>query len=240
MPDHVLVAGASGVLGRRVCPLLVANGWRVSGTTRAPEKSAMLERLGVAPLIVDVLDAAHLREVVVAARPSIVLHLLTDLPPALDPPRLPEALVRNARIRDVGTRHLVDACVAARVRRLVAESISFAYAPGPLPYREEAPLNVDAPPPAGVSARGVAALERQVLEAPLEAVALRLGKFYGPGTGFDQAPQGGPVHVDAAADAVRRAVTRGSGIYNVAEDDGTVSSDRAVVELGWSPAFRLP
>jgi nucleoside-diphosphate-sugar epimerase len=123
---------------------------------------------------------------------------------------------------------------------MIAQSIAFAYAPGPLPYHEEWPLNIDALDPAGLSARAVASLEQQVLQAPLTGIILRYGKFYGPGTGFDDPPSGGPVHVDAAADAARRAVTRGrTGIYNIAEDHGTISSRRAAIELGWNPDFRI-
>jgi nucleoside-diphosphate-sugar epimerase len=144
-----------------------------------------------------------------------------------------EALVRNARIRDEGTRNLLAAALAAKVKRLISQSISFVYAPGPLPHDESAPLNVEA--------RGVISLEEQVLHAPLEGIVLRYGKFYGPGTGFDQPPSGGPLHVDAAADAARRAITRGRpGIYNIAEEDGTVSSRKAALELGWKPDFRTP
>ena len=63
----------------------------------------------------------------------------------------------------------------------------------------------------------------------------------GPGTGSEAPPAGGPVHVDAAADAARRALTRGSpGIYNIAEEDGTVSSSKAARELGWRSDFRIP
>jgi nucleoside-diphosphate-sugar epimerase len=151
-----------------------------------------------------------------------------------------EAAVRNARIRDEGTRNLIAVAVAAGVRRMVVQSIAFAYAPGPTPYDENAPLNLSAPGRGGSSARGVANLERQVLAAPLEGVVLRYGHFYGPGTGFDTPRAGGSLHVEAAADAARRAATRGAkGIYNVAESDGTVSTARAIADLGWSADFRI-
>jgi nucleoside-diphosphate-sugar epimerase len=150
------------------------------------------------------------------------------------------ARVRNARIRELGTRNLVAAAVDAGARRMIAQSIAFAYAPGPMPYREGAPLNVSDPGDDGLSARAVASLEQQVLRAPLEGIVLRYGRFYGPRTGFEGPRQGAPLHVDAAADAARRAVTRGAaGIYNVAEDDGTVSSRKARDGLGWSPDFRI-
>lgn len=239
MSQRVFLAGASGVIGRRLCPLLIADGWHVTGSTRSPEKAQALRHMGVEPVVVDVFDEAALRRAVGDARPAIVVHQLTDLPAVLDPSRMAEASARNARIRDIGTRHLIAAAVAAGAARLVAQSISFAYAPGELPYREEAALNVAAADRAGVSARGVASLEEQVLAAPLDGIVLRYGRLYGPGTGMDKPPPGGAVHVDAAADAARRALTRGvRGIYNVAESDGTVVSDKAARDLGWSPTFR--
>jgi nucleoside-diphosphate-sugar epimerase len=134
---------------------------------------------------------------------------------------------------------LIAAAVAAQAHRMIVQSIAFAYAPGPKPYDETAPLNLKAPGEPAVTARGVEALERQTLAAPLESVVLRYGKLYGPGTGFDRPPRGGPLHVDAAADAARRALNRGDGIYNIAEDDGTVSSAKAAAELGWNAAFRI-
>jgi nucleoside-diphosphate-sugar epimerase len=240
--DHrVFVAGASGVVGRVLCRLLVAEGWVVAGTTRSADKAAALRALGIAPVVVDVLDDDALRRAVAAFEPDVVVHQLTDLPPALDPSRMAEARVRNAHLRDIGTRHLVAAAVAAGSVRMVAQSVAFAYAPGPLPYDEDAPLDVDAADgAAALSARGVASLERQALAAPLQGLVLRYGKLYGPGTGFDAPPRGGPLHVDDAADAARRAIIQGrTGIYNIAEDDGTVSSRKAGVELGWRPGFRI-
>ena len=69
---------------------------------------------------------------------------------------------------------------------------------------------------------------------------LRYGRLYGPGTWFEAAQGRGPLHVDAAAQAALLAVTRGApGIYNIAEDDGAVTIDKARRELGFDPAFRL-
>jgi nucleoside-diphosphate-sugar epimerase len=100
---------------------------------------------------------------------------------------------------------------------------------------------VDAEGRVGVSARGIATLERQVLEAPLNGIVLRYGRLYGPGTGFDAPAGAAPLHVDAAAKAAALAVGQGApGIYNVAEDDGAVTSDRAKRELGWTADWRSP
>jgi len=236
MAKRLFLAGASGAVGRRLVPLLLADGWFVVGTTRSPEKAVLLALSGVDPVIVDVFDAEHLRSLVVRARPSVVVHQLTDLPPGLDPARMAGALERNARLREAGTRHLIAAAQAAGAKRLVAQSLAFAYAPGATPHEEEDPLNVDAAGGAGVTARGVASLERQVLEAPLEGLVLRYGKLYGPGTGSDGPNRPCALHVDAAAEAARLALTEGEpGIYNIAEEDGAVSIAKAKWHLGWSP-----
>jgi len=234
----IFLAGASGAIGRRLSPMLVADGWQVIGSTRSSERAAMLRDLGVEPVAVDVFDAASLQDALSDVRPAVVIHQLTDLPPALDPGQMPSAVIRNGRIRDEGTRNLVAAAEAAGAGRLVAQSIAFAYAPGPLPYREEAPLKLD-DPQSGPTARAVASLEAQVLGASMPGVVLRYGRLYGPGTGFDgPSAAGTPLHVDAAAHAARLAASGGeAGIYNVAEDDGTVSSDKAA-SLGWAADFR--
>ena len=100
---------------------------------------------------------------------------------------------------------------------------------------------LDAEGRAGVSARGVASLERQALEAPLTGIVLRYGRLYGPGTGFVAPAGAAPLHVDAAAKAAALALgQRGGGIYNVAEDDGAVTSDRAKREFGWTADWRSP
>jgi len=238
----VLVAGASGVIGRRLCRLLVGDGWRVIGTTRSAEKAKDLAAMGVTPLVVDVFEAAKLKAALVEAKPAIVVHMLTDLPPGLAPAAMAAGRVRNAHIRDIGTRNLVAAALAAGTHRMVAQSVCFAYVPGPMPYHEDRPLNAGSMAGTdGVNARGVIALERQVMGAPLTGVVLRFGKFYGPDTGFDLAPAGAPVHVDAAADAARRAVSRGkAGAYNIAEEDGTVTTQKARTDLDWRPSFRMP
>lgn len=199
----------------------------------------MLRAIGIEPVLVNVFDEQRLRDVVYAAQPSIVIHQLTDLPPALDPTSMPEARIRNAHIRETGTRNLVSACIAAGVKRMIAQSIAFAYAPGSMPYREDAPLNLH-DPDFGLTARAVASLETQVLSAPFDGIILRYGKLYGPGTGFDQPAAGGALHVDAAADAARRAISFGkTGIYNIAEEEDTVSSEKAVQTLGWDVGFRI-
>jgi nucleoside-diphosphate-sugar epimerase len=240
--ERVFVAGAAGAIGRVLCHLLVADGHFVAGTTRSAAKVEFLRGLGVEPVLVDVFDAAALRQALLDARPTIVIHQLTDLPQTRTPEAMSAAFARNARLREVGTRNLVEAAIAGGVARMIVQSVAFAYAPGPQPYDETCPLNVASTDPnAATTARGVASLEQQVLKAPFDGVVLRYGRLYGPGTWFTAAPPlGTAVHVEAAADAARRAVSQGqAGIYNVAEEDGTVSCAKAHRELGWDPGFRI-
>lgn len=235
----IFLTGASGAIGRRLAPLLVADGWRVVGTTRFADKISLLREMGVEPVVVDVFDANALRGILVNIRPEIVIHQLTDLPYALDPSKMADALVRNARLRDEGTRNLIAAAVSAGAKRLIAQSIAFIYADGTQPHREEDSLLPETHPIYGGTVQGVVSLEHQVLGASLDGIILRYGLFYGPGTGFDAPIAPGSVQIDAAAKAAELAVTRAvPGIYNVTETDGTVSSEKATRILGWDAGWR--
>jgi nucleoside-diphosphate-sugar epimerase len=239
---RIFLAGASGVIGRRLVPLLLTAGHSVVGTTRSAEKAAELKARGVEPVVVDVFDADALLDMVVWARPDAVIHQLTDLPQVLDPTRLGDWLERNSRLRIDGTANLVAATQAAGTRRLIAQSIAFAYAEGPEPHRESDPLApAEGDTVAAISARGVRALEDAVATAAgIDGIVLRYGRLYGPGTWSAAANGRAPLHVDAAARAALLAVTRGSpGIYNIAEDDGAVAVDKARKEFGFDPGFRL-
>lgn len=242
MALRIFLAGASGAIGARLVPLLRQAGHRVVGTTRSAAKAETLRAAGVEPVVVDVFDAPALARAVAEARPDVVIHQLTDLPPGLDPSRMAEATARNACIRDEGTRNLVQAAKAAGARRLVAQSIAWAYAPGPEPHSEDDPLELNAEGRRGITVCGVAALENWTLKSPpLEGVVLRYGQIHGTGTGADAARGAAPLHVDAAAYAALLAVERGApGIYNIAEPNAYVATDKARRELGWTADFRLP
>lgn len=159
MGHRIFLAGASGAIGQRMIPQLLAAGHQVTGTTRNVDKAATLRALGVEPAVVDVFDAETLSRAMLAAKPDIVVHQLTDLPSGLDPSRMGEAIVRNARIREEGTRNLVAAAVASGVRRMVAQSIAWAYVPGLEPHGEADLLDGGASGNRGISVGGVIALE---------------------------------------------------------------------------------
>jgi len=241
MGHRIFLAGASGAIGRRLVPQLLAAGHQVTAPTRQAAKAEDLQALGADPVVVDVFDQNGLRAAVAAARPEIVIHQLTDLPAGLDPSKMTEAAPRNARIRDEGTRNLVEAAKAAGVKRLIAQSIAWVYAPGSEPHAETDPLDSGAEGGRAISVGGVIALERHVLGAsPITGIVLRCGHLYGPGTGAETAAEAA-VHVDAAAYAALLAVERGAqGAFNVAEPNGHITTDKAVGELGWRAGFRLP
>ena len=236
----IFLAGAAGTIGKRLVPLLLEAGHHVVGTTRSTTKADGLRAAGVQPVVVDVFDASALSRAVSAARPDIIVHHLTDLPAGLDPSRMAEGTRRNARMRREGTRNLVDAALAAGVHRFVAQSIAWMYAPGPEPHGEDDPLDLHAPGTRAITADGVATLERLTIASPsIDGVVLRYGHLYGPGTGADAA-EIPSLHVDAAAWAVLPAIKKArNGIYNLAEPNRYLSTDKARRELGFDPSARL-
>jgi nucleoside-diphosphate-sugar epimerase len=187
-----------------------------------------------------------------AARPEVVLHELTDLPAALDPRKLEEQVAGNDRIRTEGTRNLVAAAVEAGARRVVAQSIAFAYPPtGPGLKSEDDSLWDDAPWPWSRSVQALRDLEQTVTQTEgIEGIVLRYGFFYGPGSAYAddghfarevkrrRMPVVGKgsgvfsfIHVDDAAAATVAAMERGArGIYNVADDDPAPMRD-------WMPVY---
>jgi nucleoside-diphosphate-sugar epimerase len=241
MGTRILLAGATGAIGKRLIPLLLRGGAVVFGTTRSTVRADELRSRGVEPIVIDVFDALALTRAVVEVAPEVVVHQLTDLALIRDPSRLAEALTRNARLRTEGTQNLVAAALEAGARRLIAQSIAWVYAPGPEPHAEADPLDLGATGLAAITVQGVVALEQAVLTAPkLEGIVLRYGWLYGPGTGTAVAAGSPPLHVDAAAKATALAIDRGApGIYNIAEPSQSVSVAKARRELGWDPGFRV-
>lgn len=171
---RIFVAGATGVIGRELLPMLADHA--VVGMTRS--RVDAVRALGAEPVVADVYDRELVFAVVAAARPDVVVHLLTDL--------AERDFEANARIRRVGTRNLVDAAVRARARRLVVESISFAAS--------------------AEGAAAVAEMERLAKESGLESIVLRLARLWGPGTWNERPEEGAEfIHVREAARVVYEA-----------------------------------
>lgn len=238
MGRRIFLAGASGAVGRRLVPLLLAEGHEVSGTTRSPDAAEQLRAAGVRPVVVDVRDEAAVTAAVSEAAADVVIHQLTDLAGSTADNYPVELLERTAALRTEATPILIRAAVAAGSTRFIAQSSAMLYAPGPEPHAEEDPLLA---PGGSVVLPGIVALEQAVATVPgIDGVLLRYGLLYGPGTPTDGPAGRVTVHIDAAAWAAALAVDHGpAGIYNVV-DDGTASNAKARAILGWSPDFRLP
>jgi uncharacterized protein YbjT (DUF2867 family) len=189
---RIFIAGATGVLGIRVVPLLVAEGHEVWGMTRTPSKADTLRALGAEPSVCDVFDLPALRDAVVDAGPEMLMHLLTDLPD--DVSAIDGFADANAGIRREGTRNLLRAARVADATRFLAESVAWQ-----LP---------------GDAGRAIAELERAVLH--VGGVVLRYGRFYGPGTHHEQQPPPPPkVHIDEAARQTVGALEARTGVLEI-------------------------
>lgn len=265
---RVFVAGATGTLGVPVVRALVAGGHHVTGLTRSAEKRGVLERLGAVPAIADALDSAGLERVVREAAPTHVLHLLTALP-RNGPVRM--AHIRpTLRLKIDGTANLLKAAIAAGAKRIVGESIIYAYG-----FGARDGLVTEADPLGGPESvpwldeviHGTRSLETQLLAADraglIEAIPLRFGFFYGaqsPSTRFSMRMllvRGLPVirgaedgraafiHLDDATSATIAALERGTAgeVYNVVDSDPVSMNEffrRAAEASGAPRPWRLP
>jgi nucleoside-diphosphate-sugar epimerase len=192
---RIFLAGASGVIGRKLTPMLVEAGHTVAGTTRSAEKAELVRELGAEPFVIDVYDAQALRDLVVDWSPDLVMHQLTDLPD--DAADIPLRAAGNGRIREEGTANLIAAAQAAGAERFLAQSIAWT-------------------PAAGNESRE--ALESQVLAYEGTGVVLRYGQFHGPGTYYESEPPDPPrIQIGAAACATVTALDAPSGIVEIVD-----------------------
>jgi len=236
------------VIGKRLVPLLRANGHEVVGTTRSPGKVDDLRALGAEPRVLDVLDAVAVGKALSEARPDVVVHQATALSDLGSLRNLDEAFADTNRLRTEGTDNLLAAAQAAGAEEFVAQSFAgWPYAKeGSLVKDEEAPLDPSPPANAEQSMAAIRHLEKAVAGAEaLAGIVLRYGGFYGPGTSLfeggehvaairkrafplvgSSAGMWSFVHIDDAAAATLAAIERGSrGIYNVVDDEPAPASE---------------
>ncbi|MCI0686884.1 MAG: NAD(P)-dependent oxidoreductase [Sporichthyaceae bacterium] len=263
---RIFVAGATGVLGQKLVPMLVDRGHEVTGMTRTPSKTALLRELGAQPAVADGLDAGAVMAAIRAAEPEVVVHEMTalDVPP--DMRHVDRVFGLTSQLRTEGTDHLLAAAREVGARRFVAQS--FTGWPnartGAAVKTEEDPLDPD--PPAGIkqTLAAIRYVESAVTDSAAPAgLVLRYGAFYGPGTSI--APGGDIVelvrkrkfplvgggtgvwsfiHIEDAAAATAAAVERGGpGLYNVVDDDPAKVADwlpALASAAGAKPPLRLP
>ena len=171
--NEIIITGSTGVIGRRVVREVLAAGYRVIGMTRSERGRERLESLGAGAVEADVFDEVSLRRAFDGA--DAVVNLLTHVPSA-DRMGDPSAWAENDRIRNEASAAIAHAAQAARVQRLVQESIAFVYADGGDGWLEE-----DAPVAGGGVATSALTAERNARELfDGESVVLRFGLFIGP------------------------------------------------------------
>jgi nucleoside-diphosphate-sugar epimerase len=258
---QVFLAGATGAIGRRLVPQLVAQGHQVTATTRSADKVGQLRALGAAPVVVDGLDAVEVGEAVGRAEPDAIIHQMTALGGEPDLKHFDRWFALTNELRTKGTENLLAAASAADVERFIAQSYT-----GWTNIREGGPVKTEDDPldptPAKAQTESLAAirfLERRVLEAPLVGIVLRYGSFYGPGASDSLVDQirrrklpvvgGGDgvwswIHLDDAASATVAALERGAiGIYNIVDDKPAKASEclpYLAEVVGAKPPLRVP
>jgi len=255
---RVFVAGASGAIGRRLVPQLIAAGHEVVGTCRTPSKVDLLHDLGAEPVVLDVLDPAAVERAVVDAKPDAVVHEVTALTGLSDFRHFDRSFAQTNRIRTEGTDALIAAADAAGARRFVAQSFAshrFVRA-GAWVKTEDDPLDTNPPAPMRETVEAMAYLDRATVAAG--GLALRYGGFYGdpddelvaairarkfPIVG-DGAGVWSLIHLDDAAAATVLALEHGDpGVYHVVDDDPAPVREwlpALAKVLGAKPPMRFP
>jgi nucleoside-diphosphate-sugar epimerase len=263
---RIFLAGGTGAIGKRLLPLLVADGHEVMALVRSGKKTAQVEAQGAQAVVADALNKDELTTAVLASRPEVIIHQLTAIPAALDFRKLDQAFEVTNRLRTEVTDTLLAAGRQAGARRIIIQSFCgwpFARQGGPV-KTEEDPLDPSPPAAFSQTLAAIRYLESAVRQAEgIEALALRFGFFYGPGTSIAAGGQvvedvirrrlpivgdGGGiwsfVHIEDAARATLAALTHGApGIYNVVDDEpAPVSAWLPVLAqaVGAKPPFHVP
>jgi nucleoside-diphosphate-sugar epimerase len=238
---RVLIAGATGAIGRPLVRCLIEHGHAVFALARSPQSAREVAESGAEPVTTDALDAASLKAAVRRVRPNAVINELTSLPRHYTAAEMEAAADRDRKVRIEGNANLLAAVRDVGVRRYLLQSSGFWYAPAPGLADETGKFAFDASPAVAAGARRYAELEATALGTPgVEFVSLRYGFFYGPGTWYvsegdmgEQVRQqrvpvigGGQgvwsfVHIDDAAAATTAALDSAPGIYNVVDGDPT-------------------
>ena len=244
----ILVAGASGAIGRALVPLLVGAGHDVVGMVQRPRSVEVVHALGAEPRTVDALDAAAVLKCFREARPQVVIHQLTAIPAAIDMRHFDRDFALTNLLRTEGTRNLLAAAVDVGTTHFIAQSFAgWTYGrsangastkpkPGSKLKTEEDAFDPAPPKRLRTSLDALKTLERAVLsEARLTGTVLRYGPFYGPHTSI--------VKDGSTVQAVRRRklplVGEGTGIWSFVHIEDAASATAAVVEAGRGGVYNV-
>lgn len=187
MPKRVFVAGATGALGSRLIPLLLADGHSVVGSTHTAANLSSVRNTGAEAVLADGLDAKAMTAAVLAAKPDVIVHEMTAFGANSDLRHFDRTFALTNRLRTEGLDNLLAAAAAARTQRFVAQSFcGWPYARSGEPVKaEDAPLDPTPPRELRRTLEAIRYLETRVLRDPtIAGLVLRYGAFYGPGTGM--------------------------------------------------------
>jgi nucleoside-diphosphate-sugar epimerase len=245
----VLIAGATGAIGRPLLSYLSGAGHELFALVRSPKAARMPKANSADEVVANALDPASVLEAVQYIKPDIIINQLTSLPKHYTPEEMKAAAARDNEVRVKGNANLLAAARVTNCRRYILQSSAFWYAPGPGLADETAGFAFDATPGIAAGCRTYADLEALAQESGLEAVLLRYGFFYGPGTWFSREGDVGEqvrrrevpvigngagiwnwVHIGDAAAATCAALSADPGVYNVVQD-------QPVAQSVWLPAF---
>jgi 2-alkyl-3-oxoalkanoate reductase len=246
---RVLLAGATGAIGRPLVHGLKQDGHGVFCLVRSAESIRILGDMGAEAFIGDALDAASVRAAVAQVHPDAVINELTSLPRHYTPGEMKSAAERDSRVRREGNVNLLAAMIEIGVRRYILQASGFWYAPSAGLADESSSLAVDASPGVAAGARTYVELESTAFRSEIDCVAMRYGFFYGPGTWYTSSGDMGEqvrqqrvpiigagqgvwsfVHIDDAASVTVAALQCAPGAYNIVDD---YPSPQCV----WLPAF---
>ena len=247
---RILIAGATGAIGRPLVRCLKEERHTVFALARSPQSSRVVAELEAEPVTGDALDAASVKAAVTLVRPDAVINELTALPRHYTAVEMKAAAEHDRKVRIEGNANLLAALQETGVRRYLLQSSGYWYAPGTSLADESAEFAFDASPGVAAGARRYAELEAAALRAPgVELVILRYGFFYGPGTWYLNEGDIGEqvrkqqvlvigsgqgvwsfVHIDDAAAGTAAALECAPGVYNLVDSDPTP-------QCLWLPAF---
>ncbi|MGE7913566.1 NAD-dependent epimerase/dehydratase family protein [Lysinibacillus xylanilyticus] len=227
----IFVTGATGVIGRGVIAALIEKGYIVGGMTTSASKVEVLQALGATAYVGNILEKERIETILEDFQPNIIIHQITSLQHG--------SIEDNAKVRAIGTRHLVEAVKKMNIQRLIAQSIAWAYEPGDTIASEETSLDTNAVGKRKFTIDGIVALENAVQEIH-NSVVLRYGSLYGPCTWYgsnglmaQQFLNGEMVmndgvtsfiHIEDAVKATLEAIEWESGIYNIVDDEPVKNS----------------
>jgi nucleoside-diphosphate-sugar epimerase len=260
---RVFIAGATGAIGSRLVPLLVAAGHEVTGTSRSDSGVRRIEAAGGRGVVMDGLDEASVRRAVLDAKPEVLVHELTALSGGIDFLHVDRSFAVTNELRTRGTDMLIAAAQEVGTRRILVQSHTgwTNEHSGSRAKTEQDPLDPHPVPIARTMLDAIAHAERAAVEAG--GLALRYGALYGPGQSIGAGGEtleamrkrrvpivgrGAGVwsfcHVDDAASATFAAVTRGApGTYNIVDDHPVPASEwlpGLAHAIGAKPPMRVP